>query len=284
VKYIEEQDGQTPFYLYLTFNAPHTPYQVPESYRAKYAHVAEPTRRTYCGMVDCLDENIGRVVAALEKKGLRGNTLILFHSDNGGVRNAMFAGQMTDLSKTVLPCDNGPYKDGKGTYFEGGVRVAACANWPGKIKAGEVTGMIHAADILPTLVALAGGSTAKCKPLDGYNVWDVIAANQASPRSEMLLGVEPYRAAVRQGDFKLIWRTPLPEVAELYDIAKDPGEKTDLAASQPAKVLALKQRANELASQQAKPLFLQAEFGAMRQRLHLPPALPGEEAAFNEEN
>ena len=100
----------------------------------------------------------------------------------------------------------------------------------------------------------------------------------------MVYNIEPFRAGIRQGDWKLVWRTPLPESAELYDIAKDPGEKTDLAASQPAKVATLKQRANELAAQQVKPLFLQAEFGAMRQRLHLPPALPGEEAAFNEEN
>ncbi len=256
VKYIEGQDGQTPFYLYLTFNAPHTPYQAPESYVAKYAHVAEPTRRTYCGMVDCLDENIGRVLAALDKKGLRGNTLILFHRDNGGVRNAMFAGQMTDLTKTVLPCDNGPYKDGKGTYFEGGVRAAACANWPGKIKAGEVTGMIHAADILPTFAALAGASTAKCKPLDGFNVWDVIAANQASPRREILLGVEPYRAAIRQGDFKLIWRTMLPSATMLYNIAADPFEQTDLAAAQPEKVAALKARLEAAAKEAAPPFFL----------------------------
>jgi arylsulfatase A-like enzyme len=76
-------------------------------------------------MVTCLDDEIGKVVAALDKKGLRDNTLILFHSDNGGTTNAMFAGQMTDLSKTKLPCDNGPYRGGKGELFEGGCRVAA---------------------------------------------------------------------------------------------------------------------------------------------------------------
>ena len=168
----------------------------------------------------------------------------------------MFAGQMTDLSKTVLPCDNGPYKDGKGTYFEGGVRVAACANWPGHIKAEEVTGMIHVADVLPTFAALAGASTDKCKALDGQNVWDVIAENKASPRSEILLGVEPYRAAVRQGDFKLIWRTMLPSSWDLYDIANDPFEKNNLAAAQPEKVNALKARLEAAAKEAAQPYFL----------------------------
>ena len=125
VKYINAQDPNKPFYLYLTFNAPHTPYQAPKEYVDRYPNIADPTRRTYAGMVTCLDDEIGRVVAALDKKGLRDNTLILFHSDNGGTRNAMFAGLMADLSKVKLPCDNGPYRDGKGSLFEGATRVCA---------------------------------------------------------------------------------------------------------------------------------------------------------------
>ena len=150
-------------------------------------------------MVTCLDDEIGRVVAALDKKGLRDNTLILFHSDNGGTRNAMFAGEMADMSKIKIPCDNGPYRDGKGTLFEGGCRVCACANWPGHIKAQTVDGMIHAVDMYPTLAALAGASTAKCKPLDGLNVWDTIAEGKPSPRTEIVYNVEPFRGAVRAG-------------------------------------------------------------------------------------
>jgi len=256
VKYVEAQDGKTPFYLYLTFNAPHTPYQVPESYKAKYADIKEPTRRTYAGMVDCLDENIGRVVQALDKKGLRKNTLILFHSDNGGVRNAMFAGQMTDLSKTVLPCDNGPYRDGKGTYFEGGVRVAALANWPGQIKPQEVTGLIHVTDIMPTITALAGGSTTKCKPIDGMNVWNVIAENKPSPRKEILLGVESFRAAIRDGDFKLIVRPLLPSSVDLYNIVEDPYEKKNIADAHPEKVAAMRARIEAVAKEAAPAFFL----------------------------
>jgi arylsulfatase A-like enzyme len=256
VKYLNERSADKPFYLYLTFNAPHTPYQAPQDYIDRFKHIQEPTRRTYAGMVACLDDEIGKVVAALDQKGLRDNTLILFHSDNGGTKNAMFAGQMTDLSKTVLPCDNGPYRDGKGSLFEGGSRVAACANWPGRIKPGVMDGMIHAVDLYPTIVALAGASTAKCKPLDGVNVWDTIAAGKASPRKEIIYNVEPFRAAVRQGDWKLIWRSLIPTSVDLYNLATDPYEKNNVAAAHPDKVAAMQERINALGKEAAKPLAL----------------------------
>ena len=256
VEYINEQDAKKPFYLYLTFNAPHTPYQAPQEYIDRYKDIQEPTRRIYAGMVTCLDDEIGKVVAALDGKGLRENTLILFHSDNGGTTNAMFAGQMTDLSKTKLPCDNGPYRDGKGTLFEGGNRVAACANWPGKIKAQSVDGIIHAVDIYPTLAALAGASTDKCKPLDGVNVWATIAEGKPSPRTEVIYNVEPFRGAVRQGDWKLIWRTLIPTSVDLYNLAEDPYEKNNLAAAHPDKVAAMQERLNALGKESAKPLAL----------------------------
>jgi len=256
VKYINAQSPDKPFYLYLTFNAPHTPYQAPQDYIDRYKNIAEPARRTYCGMVSCLDDEIGKVVAALDKKGLRDNTLILFHSDNGGTRDATFAGQMTDMSKIVLPCDNGPYRGGKGTLFEGGSRVCACANWPGHIKPGVVDGMIHAVDLYPTLAALAGASTAKCKPLDGRNVWDTIAENKPSPRTEFIYNVEPFRGAMRQGDWKCIWRALIPTSVDLYNLAEDPYEKNNVAAAHPDKVAAMQARLEECGKQSAKPLAL----------------------------
>ncbi len=256
VKYINSQSAQKPFYLYLTFNAPHTPYQAPKEYVDRYPNIADPTRRTYAGMVTCLDDEIGKVISALDKKGLRENTLILFHSDNGGTTNAMFAGQMADLSKTKLPCDNGPYRDGKGTLFEGGCRVAACANWPGHIKPETVDGIIHAVDVYPTLAALAGASTTMCKPLDGLNVWDTIAEGKASPRTEVIYNVEPFRGAVRQGDWKLIWRTLIPTSVDLYNLAEDPYEKNNLAAAHPETVAAMQERLNALGKESAKPLAL----------------------------
>lgn len=256
VKYIGAQNANKPFYLYLTFNAPHTPYQAPKAYVDRYMHIAEPTRRIYAGMVTCLDDEIGRVVAALDNKGLRNNTLIIFHSDNGGTTNAMFAGQMADLSKTKLPCDNGSYRDGKGTLFEGGCRVAACANWPGHIKAQTVDGIIHAVDFYPTLAALAGASTAKSKPLDGVNVWNTIAEGKPSPRTEVVYNVEPFRGAVRQGDWKCIWRTLIPTSFDLYNLAEDPYEKNNVAAAHPDKVAAMQSRINALGKESAPALAL----------------------------
>jgi arylsulfatase A-like enzyme len=256
VKYIEKQDPNKPFYLYLTFNAPHTPYQAPKEYIAKNASIADPTRRTYAGMVDCLDENIGKVVAALDRKGLRHNTLILFHSDNGGTTDKRFTGQMADVSKMNLPCDNGPYRSGKGTLFEGGCRVAACANWPGQIKAQTVDGIIHAVDIYPTLAALAGASTAKCKPLDGVNVWETIAEGKPSARAEFIYNVEPFRGGIRQGDWKLIWNTSLPSSVDLYNLAEDPYEKKNVAVAHPDKVAALQARLEIAGKESAKPLAL----------------------------
>ena len=281
-KYINAQDATKPFYLYLTFNAPHTPYQAPKEYVDRYKNIDDPTRRTYAGMVACLDDEIGRVVAALDKKGLRANTLILFHSDNGGTTNKMFTGQMADVSKLKLPCDNGPYRDGKGSLFEGGTRVCALANWPGHIKAGTVDGLIHAVDLYPTLAALAGASTAKCKPLDGMNVWETISEGKSSPRTEIVYNIEPFRGGIRQGDWKLIWRTLLPSSVDLYNLAEDPYEKNNLAGANADKVEKMQQRLEALAKESSKPLALQWMLQtAMKNAV---PLLPTDEAFYTDDD
>lgn len=284
VKYINERTAAAPFFLYLAFNAPHTPYQAPQEYTDRYKNIEDPTRRIYAGMVTCLDDQIGRVVDALDKKKLRGNTLIIFQSDNGGTRNAIFSGVMADISKIKIPCDNGPYREGKGTLYEGGTRVCALANWPGHIPAGvTVNEMIHVVDMYPTLVKVAGASTAKCKPLDGLDVWSTISEGKPSPRTEIVYNVEPFRAAVRQGDWKLIWRTLLPSSVELYNIGQDPSEKNNVAAEHPDKVAELQKRVEELARGSAKPLFLVEQFKAMQKGLQGEPALPNEDAYYEKE-
>src|SRR6516225_3262448 len=156
VKLIEQHDASTPFYLYLTFNAPHTPYQATQEYLDQYKTISDPSRRAYAASITAMDDQIGRVVAALEKKGMRDNTLIVFQSDNGGTRDPMFAGEL-DMSKIRLPVDNGPYREGKASLYEGGTRVIALANWPGHIKpGGAVDGMIHVVDMYTTVAAIAG--------------------------------------------------------------------------------------------------------------------------------
>lgn len=276
-RFIAAQDPETPFYLYLTFNAPHTPYQAPQEYIDRFSHIEEPTRRVYAAMVSAMDDEVGRVLEALEMKGLRDDTLILFHSDNGGTRNAMFAGVMADVSNIVLPCDNGPYRDGKATLFEGGTRVAALANWPGRIAPGSRDGFVHAVDLFKTFADLAGASTDACKPLDGLNVWSTIATGAASPRTEIVYNVEPFRAAVRQGDWKLIWRTMLPSSVDLYNLAADPSETTNLAEQYPEKVAAMQRRMEELSKEAAKPLFLSDQFKVVMTNMRGEPLLPIDE-------
>jgi arylsulfatase A-like enzyme len=196
----------------------------------------------------------------------------------------MFAGE-GDMSKIKIPCDNGPYRDGKGSLYEGGTRVVALANWPGHVPVGvTVNEMIHVVDMYPTIAELAGASTTQSKPLDGLNVWPAISEAKPSPRTEIVYNIEPFRAGIREGDWKLVWRARLPSELELYDIAQDPSEKDNVAAENPAKVAELQKRANELAGTMAKPMLMEAEFKAIMERLHMPPALPGEEFEFNEEN
>lgn len=275
VTLIEHHDPATPLFLYLAFNAVHTPYQAPQEYLDQYKHIEDPSRRAYAASATAMDDQIGRVIAALGEKKMLDNTLIVFQSDNGGTRNPMFAGAITDMSKVVLPADNGPYRDGKGTLYEGGTRVVALASWPGHIKEGVVVNdMIHTVDLYPTLVGLAGGRLDKGKPLDGVDVWGTISEGKPSPRSELVYNIEPFRAAVREGDWKLIWRTLLPQSVELYNIAKDPSETTNLDAEQPEKVTELQRRINELAAEAEKPMLLQIEVKNILDRMHLSPALP----------
>jgi arylsulfatase A-like enzyme len=187
-----------------------------------------------------------------------------------------------DVSKIKLPADNGPYRGGKGLLYEGGTRVAALANWPGRIKPGEVKDMIHVVDMFPTLATLAGASGKKEKPLDGVDVWSAIAEGKPSPRQEIVYNIEPFRGGVRQGDWKLVWRTPLPSALELYNIAEDPSEKNNLADKNPTKVAELQKRIEQLAKESAKSLFLVDAFAAVKGAAHGAPALPNEDAFFTQ--
>ena len=278
---INENDPKTPLFLYLAFTAPHAPYQAPKQYLDQYKNIADPTRRAYAAMITSMDDEIGKVVAALDKKKMRENTLIVFMSDNGGNVSAMFSGDV-DVSKLKLPAENGPYRGGKGMLYEGGTRVAALANWPGHIKAGEVKELIHVVDMFPTLAGLAGANAKKEKPLDGLNVWSTISEGKPSPRQEVVYNIEPFRGGLRRGEWKLIWRTPLPSAIELYNIAEDPSEKTNLADKNPQKVAELQKRIEELARESAKSLFLLDASKAVTGMAHGAPALPNEDGYFTQ--
>lgn len=264
VRLIRQQPKDTPFFLYVPFNAVHAPHQVPEKYKTPYAGLPEP-RRTYAGMVAAMDEAIGRILATLDEKGIRQDTLILFSSDNGGPN----PGQVTS---------NGPLRAGKGTLYEGGVRVCACAAWPGHIATGStVNAPIHVIDWYPTLLKLAGASLEQKLPLDGRDVWPTITAGKPSPHDEILLNSEPRRGAIRVGDWKLVLNGNLAggeedgaeaqkkqqakkvqaqesgEMLELFHLAADPYEKRNLAGEQPAKLAELRSRYDALAKQAIPP-------------------------------
>jgi arylsulfatase A-like enzyme len=132
----------------------------------------------------------------------------------------------------------------------------ALANWPSRIKPGVVNDMVHIVDIYPTLAGLAGAQLGKNKPLDGVDVWPAMGDGQPSPRKEMVYNVEPYHAGVRKGNWKLVWTTLLPPRIELFDLAKDPAESTNLADQNPDKVKELQAWAIDLAKQAAPSLFL----------------------------
>ncbi len=271
VRLISQHDQARPLFLYLAFTAPHSPYQAPQAYLDRYKTISDPGRRAYAAQVTAMDDQVGLVLAALDRSGMRKDTLVIFHSDNGGTRSKMFAGEAAVSGE--LPPNNGPFRDGKGTLYEGGVRVGAVVNWPGKIAPGTAaTGIFHVVDMLPTLATLAGASTAASKPLDGINVLPAITDGQPSPRTEVVLNVEATQGSVRDGDWKLVWLAPLPSQIQLFNLASDPSEKNDVAAANPDKVRVLQARIVDLAKVMAPPLFAME---AIRATLASPPNFGG---------
>ncbi|MFN3891504.1 MAG: arylsulfatase B [Beijerinckiaceae bacterium] len=256
VRLISKHDPKTPLYLYLAFTAPHTPYQAPKEWLDKYSRIADPSRRAYAAQISAMDHEIGRVIAALEKRGMLQNSLIVYHTDNGGTRDNMFAGEAE--VKGELPPDNGPFRAGKGTLREGGTRVAAVVKWPGRVAPGKADGLMHVVDLYPTFAAAAGARPTKNKPLDGMDMSAFLTGAVPSPRTEIVYNLEPYRAAVRQGDMKLLWVPILPGSVELHDLGRDPSEATNLAGDQPEAVEKLKARIADLAREAVPPLLLGA--------------------------
>ncbi|MGL4554372.1 MAG: arylsulfatase B [Gemmataceae bacterium] len=239
VRFIDEVGGKKPFFLYVAFNAVHAPHQVPKKYTEPYAALPEP-RRTYAGMLAAMDEAVGQVVAALEAKKLADDTLIVFSSDNGGPQ----PGKVTD---------NGKLRAGKGTLYEGGVRVAALAHWRGKIKPGTVVNEpLHLVDWYPTLVKLAGGSLEQKLPLDGKDAWPTITEGKPSPHERLLINATPDGGAIRAGRWKLHARKG---ANELYDLEADAGEKSDVAAKHPERVKELRAAYDALAKQAVPPKY-----------------------------
>ncbi len=276
VKLIDRHDPAVPLFLEVAFTAPHTPFQAPQDLLDRYKHIEDQQRRAYAAMITGMDESIGSIIEALKRRGMLADTLIIFQSDNGGVRSAAFAGE--SKVEGALPASNGEYRDGKGTLYEGGTRVVALANWPGHIKPGDADGLIHVVDMYPTIATLIGAKLEKNKPLDGIDVWKAISEGGASPRKEMVYNVDSLAGAVREGDMKLVWKATLPPTIELFDLAKDKSETTNLAAKDVAVTEKLQASIVKLAEQMAPALLLME---AIALTFGSPPVFPDPAAAFN---
>jgi arylsulfatase A-like enzyme len=276
VKLIGEQDGKQPFFLYFASLAPHAPYQAPKEYVDRYASIKDEKRRTYAAMITCLDDQVGRIVDELDKKGLRDNTLIIFSSDNGGATSALFAtGARSEEERAESggvelgakpPASNGKLRGGKGSLHEGGVRTPTIFNWPGRLKPAVVSEPLHMVDVMPTLLALAGGKGSEDHPFDGKNAWATLAEGKPSPHEDILINVEPIRGAIRKGNWKLVKIATLPGKTELFDLSQDPGEQHNVADQHPDLVRDLLSRLMAYAKQQkpaewikAQPQFLGAQ-------------------------
>ncbi len=230
-----------PFFLYLPFNAPHSASnlekdsnQVPASYLKKYYPDRDPSlpATKYAGMVSAMDEAIGELFATLRELRLDRDTFVLFLSDNG---------------RTGARIDETRLRGGKGSGFEGGLRVPLLAWWPGVLPAGRTTPeFLTALEILPTLAAAARAPLPAGVTLDGHDMLPVLKGEQTSPRRAMFWDWPDGYQAARVGNFKWVAYTPrskrgeVPAKEELYDLAEDPGEKKNLASAQPAKLAELK--------------------------------------------
>lgn len=243
---IREQANGKPLFLYVPFNGIHSPHQVPDSYTEPYKHLPK-LRQSIAGMLSAVDEAIGQITAALTEKGLRENTLIIFSSDNGGPGPG---------SATM----NTPLRAGKGTLYEGGIRVCSFATWPGKIPAGiTIDEPMHAVDWYPTLVKLTGAPAAQALAPDGLDIWPVLTQGAKSPHDALLLpGMAPDKMALRMGDWKLLLNASDKDAEEakggdkaigkmeLYNLANDIAEKNNLAKSQPEKLAEMRARLDAL--------------------------------------
>jgi arylsulfatase A-like enzyme len=269
VRIIDKQDRDKPFFLYFASLAPHAPYQAQKSDEDRYASsIEDPTRRTYAAMITSLDDQVGRIVAALDKRGMRENTLIVFSSDNGGPRSAVVASgahsreerAASGVKQESLPASNGNLRGGKGSLHEGGVRVPTIFNWPAKLKPRVVDEPLHMVDIMPTALALAGAkANPSDKPLDGKDIWSTVAEGSPSPHDDILVNVEAFRGAVIKGKWKLVKIALLPGKTELFDLTGDPGEKNDVAEQNPEVVRDLESRLMAYAKQQKMSEWLKAQ-------------------------
>ncbi len=234
VKLIKQHDQSKPFFLYFSSLAPHTPLQAleeDEQYYEKFFPGREnKDKRSYAAMITSLDREVGDMLKALEEEGMRENTLIYFSTDNGGIQQTKVSAPGGGAHPDEPPASNAPFRGGKMTLYEGGVRVPAIVNWPAaQFQKKKVNEPLHHVDIMPTLLALAGVEGYEDHPFDGKDAWATIAEGALSPHEDILINVEAYRGAIRKGNWKLIKYATLPGKTELFDLSEDKKERNNVA-------------------------------------------------------
>jgi arylsulfatase A-like enzyme len=214
VSWLRQRNTPKPFFLYVPFNAPHGPLQVPPQYLERYRNIADNRRRTYSAMVECMDEAVGKIVDAAQAVG---PTIILFLSDNGGPLGA--------------GANNGRLRAGKQTVFEGGTRVPGILAAPG-LTPRDYNALAHVTDLLPTLTNAAGIPFQPANPLDGVSHWPAIHSDtNNAPRTELFSSVRGdqngLQYSFREGPWKLVRLENDQRRELLFHLDEDPYEQTD---------------------------------------------------------
>lgn len=246
VRFIEE-NAEQPFFLYLSFTAPHGPlHGKPEDLALEsIAGIEGKKRRQYAALVKALDDNVGLVLDALRDAGIEENTLIVFTNDNGG--------------QTQTGADNTPLRGRKGTLWEGGTRVPCAIRWDGRVEAGSVVDQpAFALDLLPTFVSAARGEVREEWKLDGIDLGELLTgAVTTLPERPFFWRTKGSRGpvSVRLGGWKLLLRNREDGFPELYDLERDLPETENLAAAHPEVVEALSKRIAAWEAELIEPLW-----------------------------
>jgi arylsulfatase A-like enzyme len=230
--FIKESKDE-PFFLYLSYTAPHSPLQAKPEDIAANSHIQDKNRRIFAGMMTCLDNNIGRVLDLLDEEGLRENTLIVFMSDNGGP---------TGIGTGKNTSRNDPFTGKKGDVHEGGIRVPCIMSWTGVFPAGTIYSKAASSlDLLPTFAAVAGAKLNTNVQYDGLNLIPYLKANPSinTPPHEILYWRWREKKALRYGDYK--WLDAVNDYGAqpnygLFDLSKSSKENSETILNEPERL------------------------------------------------
>ena len=238
-----KKNKNQPFFMFLAHWGVHTPLQASKEDYDALANIPDHRRRVYAAMIRSVDRSVGRVLQTLREEGLEENTIVIFTSDNGAP------------GYIGIPDVNLPYRGWKLTQFQGGLRVPYVAKWPGHIVPGtQYQQPVSNIDILPTVVAAAGGKLPTDRPIDGVNLLPYLGKDSASqPQRALFWRDGPYRA-VQENAWKLIV-SEQPKKDWLFNLAQDPTEKINLAAQQPEKLAQMRATLTAHHAQMPAPLW-----------------------------